>query len=183
MQTKADIDRFYSDVEKLNLRKPNATIEKETGWSKGSISRYLNRKEIPSENFLKVFYEKFGNSLGTVSRSTVSAGNETHPVSKSELAQLIENNAILVRTIEKAQDNLTKAQEDQRELIQLLKANSNPAARELSEALVTETIVDWLLKIGVKVGVFPTVESGRKEIGKTLSAHAARRKAVHNDAG
>lgn len=63
MFTKESIERFYKDVESLNLKHPVKAIHEATKYNKGTISLYLNRKDEPSENFLKAFYNKFGESL------------------------------------------------------------------------------------------------------------------------
>lgn len=64
MLTKEMIDKFYSDLEALGLKNPVTSIHKATGFNKGTVSMYLNRKDEPSENFIKAFYNKFGESLG-----------------------------------------------------------------------------------------------------------------------
>jgi CRISPR/Cas system CSM-associated protein Csm2 small subunit len=61
MLTKELIDKFYEDVDALKLKRPVAAISLKTGFSKGNVSQYLNRKMDPSENFLKKFYTEFYN--------------------------------------------------------------------------------------------------------------------------
>jgi transcriptional regulator with XRE-family HTH domain len=51
-------DNFLRDVERLNLRFPNAEIVRKTGAKKGNVSAYLKGKR-PSENFLRTFYKAF----------------------------------------------------------------------------------------------------------------------------
>jgi hypothetical protein len=41
------IDKFYKDVTELKLRFPVAAIAKATGFSKGNVSDYLNKKKEP----------------------------------------------------------------------------------------------------------------------------------------
>lgn len=68
MLTKSQIDQFYRDVKKLDLKFPGSAISKATGFSKGQVSTYLNKHDEPSENFINAFYEKFGESLKSVPR-------------------------------------------------------------------------------------------------------------------
>lgn len=70
MLTIERISKFYEDVQKLGLKRPVAVIAKTTEFSKGQVSDYLNRKKEPSENFLRVFYEKFSESIQNVPRET-----------------------------------------------------------------------------------------------------------------
>lgn len=63
MVTKDKIDRFYKDVDDLGLKFPVAAISKATGFVKGNVSDYLNKKKEPSENFLNSFYEAFKDSI------------------------------------------------------------------------------------------------------------------------
>lgn len=67
MLTKADIEKFYTDLDKLGLKRPNAAISKATGESPGNVSKYLNRKQDPSESFLNRFYDHFYKSSKNVS--------------------------------------------------------------------------------------------------------------------
>lgn len=60
MITRDKIDSFYKDVDDLKLKFPVAAISKATGESKGNVSRYLNKRDEPSEAFLKKFYDSFG---------------------------------------------------------------------------------------------------------------------------
>lgn len=62
------IDRFYSDVGMLELRFPVAEISRRTGFKKGQVSTYLKKKEQPSQNFLKAFYDSFKESLEKVQK-------------------------------------------------------------------------------------------------------------------
>lgn len=63
MVTKAEIERFYKDVESLGLKFPGARIVEVTGESKGNVSRILNRKMEPSGSFLNKFYNGFKTSV------------------------------------------------------------------------------------------------------------------------
>lgn len=63
MVTKAQIELFYKDVDRLELKFPVAAISKATGEGKGNVSSYLSKKLSPSESFLKKFYERFKKEL------------------------------------------------------------------------------------------------------------------------
>lgn len=71
MLRQADIDKFYDDLESLGLKRPVSEVSKATGFGKGQVSIYLNKKDEPSENFIKAFYKSFEKSLKTVERETV----------------------------------------------------------------------------------------------------------------
>lgn len=70
MLRREEIERFYKDLEGLDLKFPVAAIAKATGHSKANVSKYLSRKLEPSEAFLKAFYEKVQNSGKNVSHGT-----------------------------------------------------------------------------------------------------------------
>jgi transcriptional regulator with XRE-family HTH domain len=69
----ADIDRFYQDVDALGLRFPNKEIAARTGLTKGTVSEYLNKKQPPSESFIKAFYKQFEKDLENVRMTTYSS--------------------------------------------------------------------------------------------------------------
>ena len=75
MLTKAKIEAFYEDVDRLGLKFPGAAIARATGYSKGNVSQYLTKTLVPSEAFLNVFYKEFGESLKNVPREVVPAPN------------------------------------------------------------------------------------------------------------
>lgn len=53
------INDFLKMVDKLGLRFPVATIARETGYSKGMVSRLLKGEDEPSEFFLIKFKQAF----------------------------------------------------------------------------------------------------------------------------
>jgi hypothetical protein len=63
MVTKAQIEQFYKDVDRLGLKFPVGDISKATGEGKGNVSSYLSKKLSPSESFLNKFYERFKKEL------------------------------------------------------------------------------------------------------------------------
>lgn len=60
MTTPNRIERFYQDIQGLDVKYPVSAISAATGETKGNVSKYLNRKMTPSESFLNRFYMKFG---------------------------------------------------------------------------------------------------------------------------
>lgn len=46
-------------IKSLEIRFPVAEIVQKTGFSKGNVSQYLSKKLVPSEGFIKKFYESF----------------------------------------------------------------------------------------------------------------------------
>lgn len=66
MTDKERVEKFYIDVDSLGLKFPGATISKATGYKKGTVSSYLNKKLDPSAAFMDAFYDKFQISLNNV---------------------------------------------------------------------------------------------------------------------
>lgn len=61
MLQKHQIEQFYEDLAALGLRFPIAEVARATGYSKGNVSEYINKKKPPPEAFLKSFYKGFKN--------------------------------------------------------------------------------------------------------------------------
>ena len=59
MLTEKDIEKFYQDYKKLGLKKAVATIARATGYGSPNVSEWLSKKKVPSEAFIKAFYENF----------------------------------------------------------------------------------------------------------------------------
>lgn len=72
MLTEKKIERFFSDLDKLKLRFPVASIAKATGYSKGNVSDFLGRKKSISEAFIDKFYEEFYSSKNVPQETIVS---------------------------------------------------------------------------------------------------------------
>lgn len=119
MLTKADISKFYEDVKKLGLRSPVAEIARSTGMSKGPVSEYLSGKKVPSEAFLKKFYDSFAGMLQKSPRETggLEKGEEAKRISAAvrvltaSVAQLLaatsgENPEVVRWRLEKAIDEI-----------------------------------------------------------------------------
>lgn len=96
MLRREEIERFYKDLEGLDLKFPVAAIAKATGHSKANVSKYLSRKLEPSEAFLKAFYEKVQNSGKNVSPEVFVSHKEGESLHLAILA-IAESNKGLVR--------------------------------------------------------------------------------------
>lgn len=59
VHTEERISKFYDDLKNLKLKRPVAEITRKTGISKGYVSEVLSKEKEPSENFLRLFYQKF----------------------------------------------------------------------------------------------------------------------------
>jgi len=70
MLTEKKIQQFYKDLEGLGLRFPVSEIAKKTGFSKGNVSDYINKKKSISESFINKFYQEFFGS-NFVPRDTI----------------------------------------------------------------------------------------------------------------
>lgn len=60
------INKFYKDLELLDLRNQVSVISTKLGVSKGNVSNYINKKLEPSIQFLEKFYEVFEADLKKV---------------------------------------------------------------------------------------------------------------------
>ncbi|HEX6427962.1 MAG TPA: hypothetical protein VF008_09765 [Niastella sp.] len=60
MLTQNKIDKFYLDVNSLDIKKKVSVITKETAFPQSNVSEWLNKVKRPSEAFIDKFYEKFG---------------------------------------------------------------------------------------------------------------------------
>jgi transcriptional regulator with XRE-family HTH domain len=60
--TKQDIEEFYTAINSLNIKFPGKVVAEKTGYSRGTVSDYMNRKLPPSEEFMTAFYEAFPES-------------------------------------------------------------------------------------------------------------------------
>jgi phage repressor protein C with HTH and peptisase S24 domain len=63
MTNQEKIAKFYEDVGLLGLKFPVAMISEKTGYGKGTVSSYLNKKIEPSDAFIDTFYEKYQDSF------------------------------------------------------------------------------------------------------------------------
>lgn len=82
MMANERIQRFYKDIQGLDIRFPVSAIAQATGETKGNVSKYLNQKMQPSESFLNRFYMKFGKVVqksDTTKPETPQNGTKSHP--------------------------------------------------------------------------------------------------------
>jgi len=89
MTNKEKIEKFYKDVEALDLKFPVATIAEKTRFSKGNVSVYLSRKKEPSDSFIERFYKEFPESSTKVPRGTTAAELDV-VLSRIEIRSLIQ---------------------------------------------------------------------------------------------
>lgn len=114
MITNADIERFYEDVKRLDFRFVGKEISDRTKVSKGTVSMYLKGKLPPSEEFLKKFYESFGEKIKAL--KGVKVTTETPPTPKLQVGdgskQQSREDLILeeIRHIRKSNDKLIDQQ-------------------------------------------------------------------------
>lgn len=131
--TQTLIDQFYKDVEQLGLKFPVAAISKATGYSKGNVSAYLSKKDEPSGNFLKKFYEAFPKSSTNVPRGTV-------------IDNLAESNKVLAeanRTLADAHKIIARNND---ELVQIVRASLEQPLRSSISQPVGEKSKAWLVE-------------------------------------
>jgi predicted transcriptional regulator len=57
------VNKFYEDLDLLELRFPVSDIAKETGFAASNISDYINKKKTPSQKFIDKFYEVFNKKI------------------------------------------------------------------------------------------------------------------------
>lgn len=165
MITKDQIDKFYKDVESLSLKFPGASISKATGFSKGTVSSYLNRKEEPSESFLKAFYKEFGKGLG-------SSPEEKVDVTTQALLNLTESNKVL------AESNRTLADSHSR-LVTMVESGSTADVLKETGLNDSSTILDLLVvlaDVGVHAGKWHSKEEAYAELHRIGVEFATKKK-------
>ncbi len=168
------IDQFYIDVDLLRLKHPGSAISAATGFSKGTVSMYLNKKDEPSENFIKAFYEKFGESLKKVKLNSGTSKNLGEPGFKYSItappeslhAMILSNKTAVDANKITAESNLLLAQNN-KELIDLLKMKTI----SLNSDHISEMVKPMLRKIvevGLKEGKWQTDQEGQLFVGRAL---------------
>jgi hypothetical protein len=151
MLTQEIIDKFYKDVDSLNIKKKGAVITKATGFSKSNVSEYLNKVKEPSENFIAAFYENFG-ALLPKSSTEVPGGQKEDmpsinqvnedPVEYNTILPLGELKVTLKEYVDLLKETARKAEERERKLLLILeknvitiKANSDAILDDLSQVV------------------------------------------------
>lgn len=149
MLKRSEIDQFYLEVEKLDLKFPVAAIGRATGESKGNVSKILSRKLDPSESFLKRFYDKFPKSIPKVSRETVNEAPADYMSTKDDLI------AALKRENARLQKDLDLSLGELRHNVLLTRAMSETTQELLIELLVKQNKKSWddlAADVGIKNG-------------------------------
>jgi ribosomal protein L16 Arg81 hydroxylase len=124
MLTQDTIDKFYADVECMEMKFPVAVISKALRVNKGNVSRILSKKLQPSESFIKEFYEKVHKSSKNVAIASnkksnhdevIEAKNETLELLKKEVARLqFQIDINLAAVLETLREIYAKVSENQR---------------------------------------------------------------------
>lgn len=131
-----NIDQFYKDVQELKLKFPIAAIAKATGESKGNVSRYLSKKQEPSEPFLIKFYDSFKivprGTPDDMGLKVAVAAEGIHEVSylPEYIASLKEHNAFLQDIVK---INLASLSDTQRVILAQVKAGLQFEARKIGQ--------------------------------------------------
>jgi hypothetical protein len=147
MLTKERIDKFYIDLEALGLKRPIAAISQATGYSKGNVSEWVNKKKEPSENFIDKFYLEFykDSMNGNASQSGASgngtlSGSITIADYKSEIEKRIAEIEARRRDAEAMYQDVKKEKgilyDIIKENLTLLVANSNETLKRLEKVLL-----------------------------------------------
>ncbi len=102
MISEDDIELFYKDLASLRLKHPLASLVKATGYSRGTVSVYINKVKPPSENFLIAFYKEFEKRLKNVPHEQVNSASEDHlpELTLSDIRTILEELAYAVKKIE-----------------------------------------------------------------------------------
>jgi intein/homing endonuclease len=139
MITNETISKFYKDVEALGLKFPVAAISKATGYSKGNVSQYLQKKDEPSENFISKFYEKFAGSIKKVPRAT-SIEAKAEGKSDSDIMRILTNLSESHRNLTAAHKEISESNNklaDNEQMILLKMSTSGVHPGMPSDALAT----------------------------------------------
>lgn len=191
MLTKELIDNFYEDVSSLKLKFPVAAIQKATGFGKGTVSQYLNKRLEPSENFIKIFYEHFSDSLKKVPRAPQeinSLMNKRFDGDGSSQGQLIEAIMTLTRNNEKVIDTNATIADTNKVLADKLvsmKTTESADQRTLEECVgLIKALREYSLEIGATVNKTKKLEQEQILNKKVMSAMGkVGRKDIRSEAG
>lgn len=167
MLTQEKIEQFYKDVEALKLKFPNATITKGTGFSKGQVSAYLSKADEPSENFLKAFYEKFGDSLNKVpvEKPSVPGAIKVDP----HIIELINATRVLAEAHKKDAEVKEIIAKTNQDLVEMLK--STIVGEQKESLLVLQTTVVALREFVIEQLLKQKEFHSRKEALATYDKH------------
>lgn len=139
-------------------------ISKETGIPANRMYKWYEGKGSPKHEDVLILRKWLGQKVEEVPHGTAKS---------SDLTSLIESN----KALSESNKSLAKSHE---ELVLMMKASLTQAVPEQQVGAVVQTLTDAILRIGVKVGVFDSVEKGRLELGKTVSANLGAKKVVRS---
>lgn len=152
MLTQNDIEKFYADLENLQLRFPVAAIAKATGFSKGNVSEYVSRKKEPSEAFIKKFNASFQVSSKKVYENGVEEpqsqyGKDTLMAQTIyNLSQSSKEHAAADRI--RADAEMLREQNNKR-LLDLLRTENVPAENQITFDSIAGGLRELLVDLGL----------------------------------
>lgn len=175
MTNKQTIDRFYKDVQSLDLKFPVADVQRATGYNKGTVSEYLQKKKEPSKKFMEKFYKEFSESLKKVPHETGGASIDMpKQPTMDTITILADTNQRLAIAHEKLADaNLILAKNNERLVNATFPTADAHVKNEEEETAVLKTICDLVLKVGLDAGSWKSETEGRKVVRKIASDNAA----------
>lgn len=100
MITKAEIEQFYEALNSLTIKFPGKTIAEKTGYSRGTVSDYMNRKLTPSEEFIAAFYAAFPNSKKVRKEADTASAPEQANAGSQTLSLTDQLMKIMINVIE-----------------------------------------------------------------------------------
>lgn len=84
MLSQKKIDKFYSDVNSLDIKKKVSVITRETEFPQSNVSEWLRKVKMPSEAFIDTFYKKFNHlinkSTNDLQNSIVNEPESTYEI-------------------------------------------------------------------------------------------------------
>ena len=179
--TQKQIDDFYYDVERLGLKFPVAAISKATGYSKGNVSGYLNKKDEPSYNFLKKFYEAYPKSSKDVPRETKNAPVSDFKAIQGEglletsIQNLTESNRVLASAILADAENRAMLIKQNEELLTMVKRSVNvQREKTVSDLSKVSEFLELIADIGTGKKVWHSKSEGLTKLNKFVPVHNIR---------
>lgn len=93
MLSQKKIDKFYSDVNSLDIKKKVSVITRETEFPQSNVSEWLRKVKMPSEAFIDTFYKKFNHlinkSTNYLQNSIVNEPESTYEIkSRSSVIEI-----------------------------------------------------------------------------------------------
>ena len=180
MLTKMDIEKFYECVDKLKLRFPNAAIAKATGFSKGNVSEYMNRKKEPSEAFINAFYKAFPNGSTKDITALVSEPEAEHTNKSNLTPQIIFNLSESSRehaTADRLRADAEKLREENnRKLIDLLSAANADEENRIAFQSIVAGLPELLVDLGLGMKHWKSKQEGFAAVRNKLFGNLQKKK-------